>query len=193
MTRFDGQDRCGGSGYLINPGRPIPNRPWISPGLTNDVLPSAPTLAAAEPGLAARLDGAVLVGHNVRVDWRLLHQRCPSITPAALLDTYKLARHVMTGTGYSLTTLLAALDLTAAVPNGQPHRAMGHRRHCSAARRPCSGRLANRSSHDGSGGCGEHPVGQRGRCPLRRRRSTVALLSRHRRLCAAASSASDRG
>ncbi|GAA3752331.1 3'-5' exonuclease family protein [Salinactinospora qingdaonensis] len=27
---------------LINPGRPVPRRPWISPGLTNAVLRQAP-------------------------------------------------------------------------------------------------------------------------------------------------------
>ncbi|MDG6100498.1 3'-5' exonuclease [Dactylosporangium aurantiacum] len=113
---------------LVNPGRPIPARPWISPGLTNDALASAPPLAAVEPGLAALLDGAVLVGHNVRVDWRLLQRRCPSIRPIALLDTYKLARAVMNTPSYSLTNLLKTLDLTATVdtmaPGSQPHRAL---------------------------------------------------------------------
>ena len=34
---------------LINPGRPIPRRPWISPGLTSKVLATAPTLPRSPP------------------------------------------------------------------------------------------------------------------------------------------------
>src|SRR5712692_1378687 len=57
---------------LINPGRRIPRRPWISPGLTNTALAAAPTPAEVEPELAHRINGHILVGHNVGVDWRLL-------------------------------------------------------------------------------------------------------------------------
>ncbi|WP_017622946.1 3'-5' exonuclease [Nocardiopsis chromatogenes] len=28
---------------LVNPGRPVPKRPWISPGLTDEVLADAPS------------------------------------------------------------------------------------------------------------------------------------------------------
>jgi DNA polymerase III subunit epsilon len=66
---------------LINPGRSIPQRPWISPGLTDAVLRDAPTLAEVEPELARRINGKYLVGHNVGVDWRLLHRRSPSHQP----------------------------------------------------------------------------------------------------------------
>jgi DNA polymerase III subunit epsilon len=113
---------------LINPGRPVPARPWISPGLTTESLATAPTLVAVEPDLAARLNGRILVGHNVGVDWRLLSRRCPSITPAALLDTYKLARQTISSGPRGLTALLHNLDLTvqvdAAAPSSRPHRAL---------------------------------------------------------------------
>ncbi|GAB1641491.1 hypothetical protein [Krasilnikovia sp. MM14-A1259] len=74
-------------------------------------------------------NGRWLVGHNIGVDWRLLHRRCASIAPAGLIDTLRLARacHLDAG-GNSLTTLLDHLELTAtvtgAVPHGQPHRAL---------------------------------------------------------------------
>lgn len=113
---------------VINPGRPIPRRPWISPGLTNTVLARAPSLEEIEPDLAARLDGRILVGHNVGVDWRLLHRRCPAIKPASLIDTLRLARHLYPDVkGKGLTTLLERHHLTAEVaelvPGSQPHRA----------------------------------------------------------------------
>ena len=79
---------------LINPGRSIPRRPWISPGLTDATLATAPPLSDVEPELTWRLSGKILVGHNVSVDWRLLQRRCPAIQPAGLIDTLRLARHV---------------------------------------------------------------------------------------------------
>ena len=114
---------------LINPGRPIPRRPWISPGLTGKALAEAPTLAEIEPELAARLDTRIIVGHNIGVDWRLLHRRCPDIQPAGLIDTLRLARHARPGDKpNSLTALLERYQLTDQVtrlaPNSQPHRAI---------------------------------------------------------------------
>jgi DNA polymerase III epsilon subunit-like protein len=113
---------------LLNPRRPVPTRPWISPGLTTATVAAAPILADVEPHLSIRLNGRLLVGHNVGVDWRLLHRHCPSITPVGLLDTYKLARQVTTSGSRALANLLDAFDLTervhAAAPGGRPHRAL---------------------------------------------------------------------
>jgi DNA polymerase III subunit epsilon len=113
---------------LINPGRSIPRRPWISPGLTTSVLSRAPAPAEVEPELAHRINGRYIVGHNVGVDWRLLHRRYPDIAPAGLIDTLRLARHLKLGTKNSLTALATQLDLTAQIQNlaagSQPHRAL---------------------------------------------------------------------
>ncbi|WP_329429022.1 3'-5' exonuclease [Streptosporangium sp. NBC_01495] len=113
---------------IVNPGRHIPRRPWSSPGLTNDVLASAPSLEHITPELTARLDGAYIVGHNVHVDWRLLSLRCPGIRPAGLIDTLKLARRIHEGKQpRSLTALLDRYQLTNEVTQlvgGQPHRAL---------------------------------------------------------------------
>jgi DNA polymerase III subunit epsilon len=113
---------------LINPGRVIPRRPWISPGLTTAVLKAAPTPTEVEPELARRISGHVIVGHNVGVDWRLLHRRHPAITPVALIDTLRLARHLKLGTKNSLSTLTDQLGLTPQIerlaPGSQPHRAL---------------------------------------------------------------------
>ncbi len=114
---------------LINPGRTIPKRPWISSDLTNDVLAGAPHLAEVSPELTARLNGKVIVGHNVGVDWRLLHRRCPGIQPQALIDTLRLARHVHPGSkGNGLNVLLDRHHLTAALTAllsaSGPHRAL---------------------------------------------------------------------
>jgi DNA polymerase III subunit epsilon len=113
---------------LINPGRPIPRRPWISPGLTSTVLAAAPDPADVEPELTRRLNGRIIVGHNIGVDWRLLHRRHPAITPAALIDTLKLARHLKLGAKNSLAALTSQLGLTPQIEHlaagSQPHRAL---------------------------------------------------------------------
>lgn len=118
------------TGYstLINPGRPVPRRPWIS--LTNAELVDAPPLTQVEPALAERLEGCWIIGHNIGVDWRLLHRRCPTIHPAGLIDTLRLARAVQPGvrSGMGLCALLDRYTLTdqvtVAVPDGRPHRAL---------------------------------------------------------------------
>ena len=113
---------------LINPGRPISRSPWISPGLTNATLADAPALADVAPELITRLSGKLIVGHNIGVDWRLLHRRRPDIHPDTLIDTLRLTRHVHPGQkGNSLTALLDRYELTetitALAPGSQPHRA----------------------------------------------------------------------
>jgi DNA polymerase III subunit epsilon len=68
------------------------------------------------------------VGHNIGVDWRLLHRRHPAITPAALIDTLRLARHLKLGAKNSLSTLTTHFGLTAETTRlaegSQPHRAL---------------------------------------------------------------------
>jgi len=113
---------------LINPQRSIPPRPWISPGLTDEALRQAPTIATAEPELARRINGKYLVGHNVSVDWRLLRRRCPSVTPAGLLDTFRLARVAGAAGGRGLSRLIDHFRLTETVNDlaggSMPHRAL---------------------------------------------------------------------
>lgn len=113
---------------LINPGRTIPRRPWISPGLTTAVLAAAPAPAEVGPELADRINGRIVVGHNIGVDWRLLHRRYPAITPEGLIDTLRLARHLKLGTKNSLSALITQLELTDQIErlatDSQPHRAL---------------------------------------------------------------------
>jgi DNA polymerase III subunit epsilon len=77
------------------------------------VLAAAPTLAEVEPELSRRISDAIVVGHDVSVDWRLLTRRRPGITPTRLLATLRLARHVQPGVkGRSLAALLDHYELT---------------------------------------------------------------------------------
>jgi DNA polymerase-3 subunit epsilon len=113
---------------LINPERSIPQRQWISPGLTDEALRAAPTIEAIEPELARRINGKYLVGHNVSVDWRLLHRRCPTIKPVGLIDTLRLARRKEPAGPHGLAALIARHGLTRDVhrlaSSSIPHRAL---------------------------------------------------------------------
>ncbi|MEU4513099.1 3'-5' exonuclease [Nonomuraea wenchangensis] len=113
----------------INPERWISPRPWISPGLAGDALAGAPTLDKVADTIAEKLTGKILVGHNVGVDWRLLHLRLPAIQPAGLLDTARLVRHLRPDVKrWNLAGQLDQYELTGRVdelvPGGRPHRAL---------------------------------------------------------------------
>lgn len=113
---------------LINPQRRIPNRPWISPGLTDTVLREAPPMASVAPELVRRVNGRYLVGHNVGVDWRLLHRRCPAAAPTGLIDTLRLARKITISVKRDLSALAEQFSLTGEIdrlaPGSGPHRAL---------------------------------------------------------------------
>ncbi|BEL05824.1 hypothetical protein Q0Z83_040150 [Actinoplanes sichuanensis] len=112
----------------IDPGRTIAARPWISSGLAGTALHGQPTLDDIRPALLPRLNSAWLVGHNIAVDWRLLHRHLPDLTIAGLIDTMRLAKAAAIPGKLGLTDLLTHLQLmtavTAAAPGSQPHRAL---------------------------------------------------------------------
>ncbi|HET6288755.1 MAG TPA: 3'-5' exonuclease [Amycolatopsis sp.] len=115
---------------LINPQRKITRGPWTSPGITNSDLQDAPTLDEVAPRIVDLVAGATLVGHNVRVDWRLLNRSVPRAAPAALIDTLRLAkkRHPELAKGHGLEPWLERLELTGEVTrtarSSRPHRAL---------------------------------------------------------------------
>lgn len=59
--------------------------------MNNATLRAAPPIADLEADLAARVNGRYLVGHNIGVDWRLLHRHRPTVNPAGLIDTLRPA------------------------------------------------------------------------------------------------------
>ena len=97
-------------------------------GLTTDVLARPPRLADVSRSSLPALDRQMLVGHNIGVDWRLLHRRLPTSAPGALIDTLRLARRLELGAKNSLTALTAQLGLVPATEalavGSQPHRAL---------------------------------------------------------------------
>lgn len=75
----DGAPDLGGAfSSLVNPGREIRQARWISPGLTNEVLSQAPAFGDLVDQIAGHVTDRWLIGHNIGVDWRLLHRHALS-------------------------------------------------------------------------------------------------------------------
>ncbi|MFE0150167.1 3'-5' exonuclease [Nonomuraea sp. NPDC059007] len=113
----------------VNPGRIVAPRPWIARELTGDILFTAPALDDIRAEIVGRLKRRIIVGHNIGVDWRLLHRLVPEAQPAALLDTARLYRHSHPASKrWNLVRLLEKYALNAQVaqlvPKGSPHRAL---------------------------------------------------------------------
>lgn len=113
---------------VVNPGRLIAPRPWISPGLAGSALLQAPAAATVLARAVPMLHGRVIVGHNVDVDRRLLQRHCPQLEPAGIVDTLRLARAVDRRAENRLEALIARYELTERVneltPGSRPHRAL---------------------------------------------------------------------
>ena len=82
-------------------------------GITPDILQTAPQFDAVAGDIASRLDGAVLVAHNISFDIRMLRQEAQRLTgtdfdPGEGLCTYKLTRQKLA---------LAAADAGLPEPN----------------------------------------------------------------------------
>lgn len=84
---------------LVNPGVPIPPAITILTGITEAMVGPAPRIEAVLPSPLELLDGAVLVGHNVRFDAAFLDAalRTHGYPPLRLrrVDTLALARRLL--------------------------------------------------------------------------------------------------
>jgi DNA polymerase-3 subunit epsilon len=92
---FVGGTPQAGFAALVNPGRPIPQAAVAVHGISDAAVRDAPSIGAVLPGLIARCEGRILVGHDVGFDLAVLglalraHGRPPLAGPA--LDTRRLA------------------------------------------------------------------------------------------------------
>jgi DNA polymerase III epsilon subunit-like protein len=77
---------------LLDPGMPITPIGTRIHGLHDRDVAGQPTLVSLCPRLSGLIDGAVVVAHNARVDWGLMHRDCPELQPAAAVDTLRISR-----------------------------------------------------------------------------------------------------
>jgi DNA polymerase III subunit epsilon len=108
---------------LINPGRPISAAAYAVNQIDATMLQEAPPFAEIAESLVRRLDGAVLVGHNLPFDLEFIDSELTRLGRPPLLnprvDTLGLARCFLRHERYSLQALATELGFE------QPsHRAM---------------------------------------------------------------------
>src|ERR1700727_2629715 len=135
-------------GSLVTPGRPVPGPITELTGIDDQMLTGAPPVAAVLPGLLAFARGSVLVAHNAPFDLRFLTAACAGMGRAwpafEVLDTVRLARHLMATPQEVPDRKLATLASFFGTPVRPSHRALDDARATAAVLGQLLGRLADR-------------------------------------------------
>jgi len=111
--------------WLVRPVEPIAWQARKVHGISNDDVASQPMFDAVRDDVLEHLNGAIVVGHNVKIDLDVLRRKLPGWEPSRTLDTLRLARVLAPGLrSYSLSALVAHYNLDENIPPGlKPHRA----------------------------------------------------------------------
>lgn len=133
---------------LVNPGTPVPVSITELTGITDQMLISAPPVASVLPGLLAFARGSVLAAHNAPFDLRFLTAASAGMGldwPCfEVLDTVRLARHLMATPQEVPDRKLATLAQFFATPVRPSHRALDDARCTAVVLGRLLGRLADR-------------------------------------------------
>lgn len=109
---------------LIHSTIPIPAAATEVNGITNADLASAPRLADVVPEIARRIDGQIIVGHNITFDLAFVSRALANLDGVqdfVYIDTLALARNYIPGKSHRLQALASRLRLQS----GIAHRALG--------------------------------------------------------------------
>jgi DNA polymerase III subunit epsilon len=135
-------------GSLVNPGTPVPPAITELTGISDQMLASAPPVAAVLPGLLAFAQGSVLAAHNAPFDLRFLTAACTGMgrdwPGFEVLDTVRLARHLMATPQEVPDRKLATLASFFGTPVRPSHRALDDARATAAVLGRLLARLADR-------------------------------------------------
>ena len=133
---------------LVNPGTPVPPAITELTGISDQMLASAPPVAAVLPGLLAFAEGSVLAAHNAPFDLRFLTAACAGMGREwpgfEVLDTVRLARHLMASPQEVPDRKLATLALFFGPPVRPSPRARDDARATADVLRRLLARLAER-------------------------------------------------
>jgi DNA polymerase-3 subunit epsilon len=133
---------------LVNPGTPVPPAITELTGISDEMLASAPPVAAVLPGLLAFAEGSVIAAHNAPFDLGFLTAACAGMGrtwPAfEVLDTVRLARHLMATPQEVPDRKLATLASFFGTPVRPSHRALDDARATAAVLGRLLARLAER-------------------------------------------------
>jgi DNA polymerase-3 subunit epsilon len=133
---------------LVNPGTPVPAPITELTGISDQMLISAPPVADVLPGLLAFARGSVLAAHNAPFDLGFLIAACAGMgldwPGFDVLDTVRLARHLMATPQEVPDRKLATLAQFFATPVRPSHRALDDARSTAAVLGRLLARLADR-------------------------------------------------
>jgi DNA polymerase-3 subunit epsilon len=135
-------------GSLVNPGTPVPPAITELTGISDQMLASAPPVAAVLPGLLTFAEGSVLAAHNAPFDLGFLTAAC-ALTGRdwpgyEVLDTARLARHLMATPQEVPDRKLATLARFFGTPVRPSHRALDDAQATAGVLGQLLGRLADR-------------------------------------------------
>src|SRR6202167_3695421 len=133
---------------LVNPGTPVPPAITELTGISDQMLASAPPVAAVLPGLLAFAEGSVLAAHNAPFDLRFLTAACAHMgrdwPRFEVLDTVRLARHLMATPQEVPDRKLATLARFFGTPVRPSHRALDDAQATAVVLGQLLGRLTDR-------------------------------------------------
>jgi DNA polymerase III epsilon subunit family exonuclease len=111
--------------WLVRPPRPITPMARRCHRITDAQVIDAPAVADIGAELRQALSDKVFVAHNASVDLGVLGRELPGFQPDRVVDTLKLARHLLPGRdSYRLGALVDAFELARGLPAELvPHRA----------------------------------------------------------------------
>ena len=110
--------------YLVQPTTPISSHVTRIHGITNEDVTAAPTFLDIEDDVGRWLDGAAVVGHNVKVEVEILQRSLLDWSPTRAIDTLRLSRAILPGlASHSLASVGDHLGHTAEARarSGQGH------------------------------------------------------------------------
>ncbi|HEX7164953.1 MAG TPA: exonuclease domain-containing protein [Trebonia sp.] len=135
-------------GSLVNPGTPVPEAITELTGISDQMLTSAPPVADVLPKLLAFAEGSVLAAHNAPFDLKFLTAACAGMgcdwPGFEVLDTVRLARHLMATPQEVPDRKLATLATFFGTPVQPSHRALDDARATAAVLGQLLGRLTAR-------------------------------------------------
>jgi len=115
-------------GSLVNPGSPVPTAITELTGISDEMLVSAPPVAAVLPGLLEFAAGSVLTAHNAPFDLKFLTSACAGTGLAwpdfEVVDTVRLARHLTAKPEEVPDRKLSTLAAFFGTPVRPSHRAL---------------------------------------------------------------------
>ena len=136
-------------GSLVNPGTPVPPAITELTGISDQMIALAPPVADVLPGVLAFAEGSVLAAHNAPFDLAFLTAACTGMgrdwPGFEVLDTVRLARHLMATPQEVPDRKLATLASFFGTPVRPSHRALDDARATAVVLGQLLGRLTDRA------------------------------------------------